>query len=511
MRVLTVAEMQQVDRRAIEEVGVPGLVLMENAAIGVTDALGRSFPDARRIVVLAGPGNNGGDGFAVARQLDARNYDVRTLGLEGRLSGDAAVQREICRRQQLKLDELEASALVEAALETARAADLVVDALFGTGLSRPLGGELAALCPALRDSGVPVLAVDLPSGLAGDSARPIGPHLTADLTVTFAAPQPAHVLAPACDAVGELVVADLGVTPALVEESPCGLEILLVDELRGTLPRRSPEAHKGVFGHTLLVAGGAGTAGAAILAARAAVRSGGGLVTVATRWENVATVESGSLESMTLGLDGDIGGLSATATEALLAASAGKAALAIGPGLGTADGTRAAVRRIVGESTVPMVLDADAINAFEGEPGLLRRRHAGAVLTPHPGELARLFGATSAEVVDDRLAWARRAAEETGCVVLLKGRRSLTASPDGHVTINSTGNAGMATGGSGDVLTGVVTALLGQGYTLHNAGALGALVHGLAGDLAAADRGMTGMAAGDLVDYLPDAFQRFSE
>jgi ADP-dependent NAD(P)H-hydrate dehydratase / NAD(P)H-hydrate epimerase len=518
VRVLTPAAMREVDRRAIEEVGLPGLVLMENAALGVVEAIADLYPDAERVAIFCGPGNNGGDGLAVARHLDVRGYEVTVwMATEGReLSGAAAVQLAVCERQGIELLELDEDALPTAFADAA-AADLTIDALFGTGLGRPLEGFYDAVVDLLNDLSPPLLAIDLPSGLAGGSPQPIGPHVVADATVTFAAPKPAHVLSPAAGFCGELVVADLGIPPALVEEAeePEGaLHLLHGPEVAAWLPEREPASHKGDYGHLLVVAGSLGKGGAAVMTARAAVRAGAGLVTVATPAAVLPIVQGGCVEAMGVALPaGDDGAIGAGAVEAVLAAARGKDAVALGPGLGGGEETAAAVREIVLALDLPLVLDADGLNAFAGRAAELRGRRAPTVLTPHPGELGRLLGVPAAEIQAERLAAARRAAAETGCVVVLKGHQTLVAEPTaaaggpGAVWIAPTGNPGMASGGSGDVLTGVLGALVGWlGPSAETIG-LGVFVHGLAGDLAAATLGETSLAASDLVAHLAAAFR----
>ncbi len=523
MRILTADEMRAVDRRAIEEIGIPSLVLMENASIGVADAIAESFASAETVAIFCGPGNNGGDGLALARHLDARGYRLRVL-LVIRSSpprGDAAVQLEILRRSGLTVETVDPEADLGSLVAGCGGCDLIVDALFGTGLARPLAGHFGELVELLNDLSTPILAVDLPSGLDGSRAEPPGPHLAAEMTVTFAAPKVAHVFLPAADAVGRLVVTDLGVPPYLVDEAPGDLHLLVGRELAACLTPRARQAHKGDFGHALLVGGVPGKAGAVILAARAAVRGGAGLVTVAVPEPILHTVDGGSLESMTLGLPaGADGGLGAGAAEAVMAAAEGKAAVALGPGLGLAAETASAVRRLARELPLPIVLDADALNALAGRLTELADRDADTVLTPHPGEMARLLGVTSSQVQADRVASARRAAAESGAVVVLKGHRTLIADPGsrqpasggtGAVYVNPTGNPGMASGGSGDVLTGLVAALLAQGYRALAAAQLAVYLHGLAGDLAIERIAPEALRAGDQIDYLPAAFDRLRQ
>ena len=504
MRVLTAEQMRRFDRWAISEIGIPGLVLQENAALGVVEAIGERFPSSEDVLVLCGPGNNGGDGLAVARHLHARGYACRVwLAVPTtHLAGDAASQRSFLERLGIEVHDM-----TDADFEALPPADLVVDALFGTGLKRPLEGRFASLVQSVNAHAAPVVAVDLPSGLDASRGEPIGVHAIAELTVTFARPKIAHVLDPAALAVGSLVVVDLGVPWADLEHDGPLCNLLLGEELASWLPARRADSHKGDFGHLLLVAGSAGMSGAAVLAARAAVRAGAGLVTLAVPDGIRAECHAGCLESMTVAL-GPRGEpvLLTSHVETLLDAASSRDALAVGPGLGGADATRSALRDLVARSRLPLVLDADGLNAFAGRVDDLASRAGDLVLTPHPGELARLLGTSSAAVQRDRLAAAREGAARARAVVVLKGHQTLIAEPDGDVAINPTGNPGMATGGAGDVLTGLIGALLAQAFEPSAAARLGVFLHGLAGDLAAAQVGERSLSASDLIEYLPAAF-----
>lgn len=511
MRILTAEAMREVDRAAIEQLGLSSLVLMENAAIGVADALGESYPEASSAAIFCGPGNNGGDGLAVARHLATRGHRViPIIATEGRdLQGDAAAQRETCRRIGLELVTLGDDVGIEQVPDLCRSVDLLVDALFGTGLGRPLSGLFAGLIEILNQAPLPRVAVDLPSGLFGGSREIPGPHLRADLTVTFAAPKIAHVFDPAASAAGRVVVADLGFPAGLVERAGGDLRLLSAAELSPLLPARPDTGHKGDFGHVLLVAGSVGKSGAAVLAARSAVRCGAGLVSVGAPGPIVDAVEAGSLESMTLPLPvNGAGGIDPVAVDLVLEALVGKHVLALGPGLGSEAGTRETVCRLALAADVPLVLDADGVNAFAGQAERLADRRTETILTPHPGELARLLECSTSEVESDRPGAARRAAEITGAVVVLKGHQTLVADPLGGIAVNPTGNPGMATGGTGDVLTGAVAALVAQGLAAPDAACLGVFVHGLAGDIAAESSGMIALNAGDLLEWIPTAFER---
>lgn len=500
MRVLTAEEMRQVDRRAINELGIPGPVLMENAAVALADAVGEEFPSARTVVLLCGPGNNGGDGLALARHLEGRGYVCRVFLLlrNSPPRGDAKLQWDILRQSGIEVTEVGPDDdRVELQMGCERA-DLVVDALFGTGLSRPLEGHFAAVVEVLRQIRTPVLAVDIPSGLDGSSATPPGLHAVADVTVTFAAPKVAHVLEPSASSMGKLLVAELGLPSFVVQEAPGNLHLLVADELSAYLASRPRDGHKGTFGHVLVVAGGPGTAGAAALATQAAVRSGAGLVTAAVPESLLQLVDGASLESMTVPL---------AQLDDAAAVAVGKDAIAMGPGLGQDPSTAKAVRRLAVDLDMPLVLDADALNALASDVTVLTRRTSPTVLTPHPGEMARLLGISTAEVQADRLAAVRRAAEISGAVVVLKGHRTLVAEPGGSVWINPTGNAAMATGGSGDVLCGLLAGLLAQGYETLAATQLAVFLHGWAGDLWVQTQAPESLRAGDLVQGLGHAFE----
>ncbi len=562
MKVLSAEAMAGVDQRAMQELGIPGMVLMENAAIGLADEVGQRWPQVDSVAIFCGPGNNGGDGLALGRHLAVRGYEVQLWLVhsapdakdsdakdsdakdgdakdgdakdgdakdrdaedrEWRAGGDAGTQQDICCNMGLEARHLTCQEEVPAALEQAHDCGLWVDALFGTGLSRPLSGLFAALAEGLSMRRRPVLAVDLPSGFHGSDPDPLGSHVRADVTVTFATPKIAHVFPPASEAVGELVIADLGIPAYLLDEAEGDLYLLLPADLGAYLLPRSARGHKGDFGHAVLVAGAPGTAGAATLAARAAVRGGAGLVTAAVPQPLWPVVDGASLESMTLPLAHENGVLNDAAVDDVLGFLQGKQAqgsrlaLAVGPGLGTTETTAAAIRRLVlapaTEGELPLVLDADGLTAFAGRLSELQARGGATVLTPHAGELARLLSGPegtlrAADVLADRRQAVLQAAVASGCVVVLKGHRSLIATPEGELYVNLTGNPGMATGGTGDVLTGLLAGLLAQGYELLVATQLAVCLHGLAGDLAAEAVGEISLAAGDLLDQLPAAFGR---
>ena len=510
MRIFTSDEMREADRAAIDEWGIPGPVLMENAAMGVVEAVCHSYPESDRIVVFCGPGNNGGDGLAVARHLALRGFEPRVVlvGWSRNRSGDASLQHEICRRQGIPMLSAETAEEFRSLAPREIAGDLWIDAIFGTGLSRPAEGVFAEAVDWLASRLAPVVAIDLPSGLDASRGEEIGPAAAADLTVALGALKRAHLLRPAAERCGDVRVADLGMPEQVLADAPGRLHLLTGEELAAELLPVAPEDHKGRFGHCLLVAGGTGKAGAALLAARGALRGGAGLVTVGVAEPLATAVDTASLESMTLPLAADrAGSITLDAARQVAKASDGKTCIAIGPGLGTSGATGKAVRRILEEVDLPAVVDADGLNALAGRRDLLTARRAPTILTPHPGEASRLFDTPVDRIQASRLDFAAERASELGVILVLKGHQTLVAWPDGSVFLNSTGNAGMASGGSGDVLTGLIAALLCRDYDPGVAACLGVFLHGLAGDLALESRGVEGLLAGDILDRIPAAFE----
>ncbi len=510
MRVLNAAQMREADRRAIEDLGIPSLVLMENAGRQFVDAMETAIGDVAetRVAVVCGRGNNGGDGFVVARVLHERGADVCVFvaGALADVRGDARVNLDILGRLRITAVEIgdEDAWLKQAPV--VEACDVIVDALFGTGLTSPLGGLAGRIVSDLNCMDAPVVSVDLPSGLSADTHALIGPCVEATLTVTFAAPKLPLILWPAAQHAGDVVVADIGIPHEVIEaiDGPW-IEVSSADELRPLVQSRSDESHKGDFGHVVVVAGSRGKTGAAHLAAMGALRSGAGLVTVATPSSCLGTVAALGAEYMTEPLaETSAGTVAETAVDRVLELPGD--VVAVGPGLGTEAGTRAFVRALLERSGRSLVVDADAVNAFAGDARALAGRDGlDVVVTPHPGEMARLVGSTTAAVQADRIGAARALATSNRLYVVLKGHQTLVATPKGRVFINPTGNPGMATGGSGDVLTGMISAWLGQLLDTEAACRLAVFLHGAAGDLAEADEGQQAMTAGDILGRLGDA------
>ena len=509
MYLATSAEMRALDRLAIERFGLPEVVLMENAAQGLARAALEHWPlrPGSNIVILAGPGQNGGDGLALARIFSGRGFTPRTFLVRGpgrNPGGAAAVNLEVVRNLGLPLAVIES----DEALPPWSEADLVVDALFGTGLDRPLTDPAARVLAALsqakkdRQDRLRILAVDLPSGLSGDDGRWWGPPCPADLTITLGCPKVGLYLGQGPEAAGKIMVGDIGLTPAMLEQAPPRGRLSGPEEMRGLAPARPLTGHKGSFGHVLLAGGAQGRTGALVLAAEGALRSGAALATVLHPASLGAIYEAKLTEAMTLELPEERPGeLAAEAGDVILGYAQGRQSLLLGPGLGLGREAAAAVRRVVMAAELPLVLDADALTALAGQPELVKGRRA--VLTPHPGEAARLLGLSPADIQADRLAAARSLAERSGAVVILKGHNSLICEPEGHFYLNPTGGPHLAVGGSGDLLAGLTAGLLAQGLAPWPAAALAAWVHGRAGDLTRAEQGPWGLTPTDFAARLP--------
>jgi NAD(P)H-hydrate epimerase len=497
---VTAEAMRGLDRHTIEKLGIPGELLMECAGRLVAALAEAELAPGRRALVLCGPGNNGGDGLVAARHLHLRGVPAAVVfvGDPARVRGDAARNLERAER---------AGVPFAGARWRAEPGDLLVDALFGTGLARALEGEAASAVRKVLAArpGCRVLAVDLPSGLDADSGQPTGPCVQADLTVTLGLPKLGLAQEPGRSLAGRVLVGRIGIA----DEAP-GVAIhgsLLTRRGAGALlPARPAEGHKGRFGHVLVAAGSRGKAGAAALAGLGAARVGAGLVTVACPEGVNAILQARSSEAMTAPLpESPEGELAAEAAEPLLALARERDVLAVGPGLGRGAGPRELVRRLVPRAGVPLVLDADALFAFRGEVDALRRRGAPAVLTPHPGEAAALLGGEPATLNRDRVGAALRLAEASGAVAVLKGAATVVAEPGGRVRVNPTGGPVLAAGGSGDVLTGVIAGLLAQGLEPFDAACVGCFLHGAAGDRLAREVGAAGVLASELAGALPGA------
>jgi NAD(P)H-hydrate epimerase len=510
MKLVTSEQMRSIDERTTREFGVPGLVLMENAGRSVVAAMERWLEGLEGLSfgIVCGRGNNGGDGLVVARLLHAQGLPVVCVLLAEpqSLKGDAATNHERALAEGVEILAAPDSAALAPLKWRLSQCGVIVDAILGTGLSRDVSGLAREAVEFLGGLDTPKVSVDIPSGLSADTGRVQGAALKADLTVTFGCPKLGQVVYPGAGLVGELIVADIGIPAAAVEAEDIRGHWLEAEAARALIKPRPANGHKGTFGHLLVVAGSVGKTGAAAMCAQAAARSGAGMVTLAVPEALNAILEVKLTEVMTDPLPEDSG----KALARLRELSERKQALALGPGLGTAPRTAEMVRTLAREGLLPAVIDADGLNNLVGQLAELRRAKAPRVLTPHPGEMARLLGTTSAEVQAGRIACACRLAEECGAQVVLKGARTVIAAPDGRFWVNATGTVAMATGGMGDVLTGLIGGLLAQGYEALDAALLATYWHGLAGELAAGRLAEVGVLACDVIESLPAAWQRLA-
>ena len=510
MRILNAEQMREADRRTVQDIGLASLVLMENAGRQVVAAIESLYSDLadRSVAIVCGKGNNGGDGFVVARTLHQRGVDVSVfvIGKIIEIKGDASINLEILGRI--------GQTVVEVADETAwelhgmevTGHDLIIDAMFGTGLSAPLTGFYETVVADLNEAGVPIVSIDMPSGMSADTSDLIGDAIDATVTVALGAPKLPLVLPPAESKSGEVVVADIGIPADIFDqlEGP-HIELLTREQMRPLIPARAVDAHKGDFGHVVVVAGSMGKTGAAVLCAQGALRSGAGLVTVASPRSCQTTIAAHGVEYMTEGLDETPDGtVHFSAAAAVLGIEAD--VIVAGPGLGRGEGVTTFIRELIDKYDGPLVLDADALNAFADEPSLLVGREGrDVIITPHPGEMARLVGCSVEDLQADRIGIATDFARRHKLYVVLKGYRTLVVTPAAKVFVNPTGCAGMATGGTGDVLAGMLAGWLGQLLDAEAACCLAVYLHGSAGELADADNGEVSMTAADLVEHIGDA------
>jgi hydroxyethylthiazole kinase-like uncharacterized protein yjeF len=524
MKILTAAQMAEVDRLTTERFHIPSILLMEHAGWSFTNELAKACSGlhSKRILIFCGRGNNGGDGFVVARALALSGAKPTVLFFSdpGKLKGDARTNFEIAHAMGLPIQLLPSAASAKAYLSKASAPDVIVDALFGTGLSKPIGPDLRPVVDWINkaSSHAFVAAVDIPSGLFADSPVIPGLAVKAHLTVTFSALKLAHIMPPASDFAGKVVLVPIGSPSALFDNPEYRMNLIDPAQVRKVLPRRARESHKGSYGHVYIVAGSRGKSGAALMTGMAALRSGSGLVTLGLPESLQKNVIGKFPELMTEFLpETEKGSFARNGAEKVLAQLSQSDVLVLGPGVTTHLSTRRLVWELVRHSPVPVVLDADGINAFvpPAEP-MKNEANQPVILTPHPGEMARLMGKKIPEVQKNRLQTALECARRYHCYVILKGFQTVIAAPAGEFFINNTGNAGMATGGTGDILAGMVGRFVAGWRNPNNredpapiSDYLSAAVylHGLAGDLAAEETGMESFVATDILAQLPEAFK----
>lgn len=509
MKIVTSNEMKDIDRLTIEHYGVPSLVLMERAGLAVATRVRELF-GAGRIVVLCGKGNNGGDGLVVARILQNWGYRVKVFLLceRGDLSPDCRTQYKIAKKFDVPVEFK--SGLTTADLHSA----VIIDAVFGTGINKPLGEPFVTTFNLVNNSQTPVFSIDIASGISSDTGEVLGAAIKADYTITFGLPKIGHILYPGADYTSRLFIEDIGFPPKLLNSENLKIELIQKDFIASLIKRRERYSHKGDYGHVLVIAGSKGKTGAALMCAKACMRSGAGLVTVGVPESLIDIIQGRITEEMILPLPDDGNGMfSAKAIDQILSfAHCRVDAIAIGPGIGVSADTEVLLAEIVKACSIPLIMDADGINSLSANCDVLALKRSSIIITPHPGEMARLCSRAfnteykNADIEKDRLGISSKLSVKYSINVVLKGVPSVIASPDGRAFVNTSGNPGMATAGSGDVLTGVIASLTGQGLNPLDASVAGVHIHGLAGDLASNKKGEYCMIASDMIECLPDAF-----
>ena len=506
MKIVTPSQMREIDRRTIEDLGISSLVLMESAGLGLVDEIERRTRGERlRVTVICGPGNNGGDGMVAARHLADRGHEVITFLAVPRsvFGGDAKVQLRTLTRLEMDVTVLSSPSSYERAFRRAAESDVTLDSLFGTGLVRAVEGQWAQCVRIINSCPGLVISADVPSGLDARTGHPLGECVTADVTVTFGLPKTGLVLFPGAQFAGEVVVADIGIPRSVIESMNLPGELLGPDPVESVYEDRWPDTHKGTYGHLLLCCGSAGKLGAGILASRGALRAGAGLVTLAVPASALNQVDVATPEVMTTPLpETDEGSFSRLGINGLNRLIQERDALAIGPGISTHPEVGELVREVLKQEGFPAVVDADALNVLDGDLEFLRGRGHSTVITPHPGEMSRLIGCSTRDVQSDRIGAALECAGRCGGVVVLKGAGTVVAHPNGTFYINTTGNPGMASGGTGDVLTGMIGALLARGCSPLDSALASVYLHGAAADLAAERVGEHSLTATDIIESL---------
>lgn len=508
MYLVTASEMQQMDRQTIQSFGIPGRVLMENAGRGATRVLFDQFDDIinKNIGVIAGHGNNGGDGFVIARYLAQKssNVTVYLLTESTRVKGDAEANLKLLAPLNVPVVEIPDEQSFLAHKTGLLHQEIWIDALLGTGLKSDVKGYFKKIIEFINTHGKPVFSVDIPSGLNSDTGQVCGACIRAQATATFAFAKTGHMLFPGAEYTGYLEIIDIGIPDHIAKNIRPKQHLLTPERIRTAFRPRNPDAHKGTTGHVLVVSGSTGKTGAAAMTAMSAMRAGAGLVTLAIPESLNPVLETQVLEAMTYPLpETENGIIGESSFNKIMDLLSGKKCLALGPGLGEAAETKNLVHRIIKESPVTIVIDADGLNNLAGSTEILKKAKAPLILTPHPGEMARLMDSTAGSVQKDRITCARKFAEKFNVHIILKGAKTIIAHPEGNIFINPTGNPGMASGGMGDVLTGIIAGLVAQGFSPESAAHTGVYLHGAAADMLAETIGPFGYLSSEVMNAIP--------
>ena len=504
MKILSRDSMRTADRKTIEDYGLPGSVLMETAGMRITELVNSILPENSRVAILAGYGNNGGDGLVAARLLEKAGYRVSLwcAAKPGGYKAEAASQEKYLKKAGFPMNYLTEKSGLEVLIEDIHNADLVIDAILGIGADRNVAGLTADLIKIVNNSNVPVLAVDIPSGVDADSGQVLGTAIKANWTITFAALKLGMFLHPGAGLTGKVIVGDIHIPGNLLKDET--VDLVTPAFVREVMPDRPPDAHKGSVGRSLIVAGSPGMTGAAVMTAESALSCGSGLVYLAVPESICPEVEAKTMEVIIVPLpEQQKGIISPEAADIIINKSKECDALAVGPGLDTGDVTSELINKLIQLSPVPLVLDAGALAALGQKMNTLRSARHTPVITPHPGEMSRLTGVPAGQIQSSRLDVAMKNARLWECIIILKGSNTVVATPGGKVGINPTGSQALATAGAGDLLTGMVTSFIAQGMAYSDASRAAAFMHGLAGDLVPEGRGHM---ARDILGRYKEAF-----
>lgn len=516
VKVVTPKQMNQIDSTCIEEFGIPGIVLMENAALCVVNEI-ISFMDqlqGKSIAILAGKGNNGGDAFAVSRHIFNKGAKVRLFIIAKReeITGDAATNIDIAEKSGVKYEEIISEEQIERIETVLKHADLIVDGMFGTGLKGNVTGVAEKIIKLINTSEVPVIAIDIPSGINGETGKVMGVAVKASKTVTFGLPKIGLIIHPGCEYAGVIKTVDIGIPHKAIDKFDIKLNLIEESFVAKKIPERKPETNKGDYGRIFIIGGSTGMTGAGVLAAAGALRVGAGLVYLGIPSSLAYRYNFSIIEIITIPLeDGRTGYISKDSILTVLERMKTMTVAAIGPGLSTKGDASELLSAVIENTKIPLVIDADGLNVLALNLNVLKKLKVPVIITPHPGEMSRLTGISVKEIQDNRIEVARNFAMKWGIITVLKGARTVVALPGGETYINLSGNPGMATAGTGDVLTGIISGLIGQGLRPEEAAIAGVYLHGVAGDQVAMKKGMYGMNASDIVEELPYVIKAVKE
>lgn len=514
MNVVTPKQMNEIDKFTIENIGIPGLLLMENAGLSVVSEVEKLLGpmENKKVIIFAGKGNNGGDAFVVARHLFNKGAKITVYITSERqtIKGDAIVNLNIIEKMDIGIIELLKKAQMEELKQELFLTDMIIDGIFGTGLRGEVRGFEAEVIESINSSGKSIVAIDVPSGTCALTGKVLGISIKAGKTVTFCLPKLGIVIQPGCENAGEMTVADISIPEEVIKSFD--IKTNLIDEkiISKLIPGRHSDSNKGDYGRALFISGSIGMTGAGCLSAGAALRSGAGLVYLGVPALLTSIYEASLLEALTIPLeDNGTGVLVKKSLNQIMERVERMSVVAIGPGLSTGSDILEITSTLIKSSKAPLVIDADALNVLAADIKILKERKAPVIVTPHPGEMSRLTGISISEIQNNRIEVAREFANKFGVITVLKGARTIIAEPNGSIYINSTGNSGLSSAGTGDVLTGIIAALIAQGALPLDAAVAGVFLHGLAGDNVAKIKGEHGMIASDLINELPHTIKKF--